>query len=1342
MAKFTCIEEKLCEQIKDGRLRTSLAKLREAVEDIWAPDAPRIIRDYTDHGIMHSERISVLLTKLLDANDGRPISSQEMYLIAGGIYLHDIGMQCDVVKFPEIKTAAEKIGAKFDIEIKACKASDYSVEEQKAIRKNHQYLTAAWIDFAYRMGSTALGQAARTIPQELVDDLMDICKYHSTLPITDCPLTFRFDQTARKQLAAALLRFADELDIDANRVSIETIKNFSLHPRNSVYWWLHNRTKVLFTSRNVIMLTLRLHPDDSKDYGPYVYSSFVTEIQTKNKSILTILAQNGIPIVISSDSNVVEHERAERFPLEIVQALQELSKTTDPLMDLVNEIRLWLQIIRYEVSEPQKRTERNVDMVATLEQGTLSQRVLVRCIDGEIVPSDIEALDSSLDRKIPQRWLISDKRVSDLARKQAAEKGFRVFNLAEFMKQMIWGPYFDALTSMVEKDRIPSLYVDLSCYKQEIHEAGGEPNKDRHDSLDEYIDIWLKEHGKMHISILGEFGTGKTWFCRHYSYRQLGRYLQDPANERLPLLITLRSFSKAMTSQQLINDALLEQYKLPFVGSAFDVFKEMNRRGKLLLILDGFDEMARQVDYQTVVDNFWELAKLVDSSSKVILTSRTEYFRWAKESEKILGGEEYGRRTILLQPPKFEVLYLGSFNDEQIRQVMTRRLGLVNGQSVAERILKRKNLAEMARKPILIELLLAALDEVRPDLLEYPAHVYLYATNKLLLRNIDTQRTFTTTADKLFFLCELAWEMIESGDLRIHFTAIPERIKAYFGKRIGDQHELDMWDFDLRNQTLLHRDAAGYYEFAHKSLAEYFVAFKFAAKLGCIESAFTETYCEANGELCKMPIEHKDIIKLSETFGALRISDERMKAIKELLSPMTSGNAFDRLWEVIKESKGKSLDQVKYTGGNAATLLTEWGGSFRKADLAETVLAGANLSCADLTEGDLRNSCLQEITLEDCILENTDIRGADIGKIGGIGITTIGSLWWSRANEHILVGVRDGTMRFINTGVWQESFSVGGFKREVCSIIPVKDGKQIIIADRGSTAILWDLSEGKAVHKFTNRHTMRHQMAVSPDERYLACVGDGGEIVVFDIQLGVEVKEVKDEKGSFDYFHCVSFINGGKNLIAGSTEGRIMVWDITSAEVINQLKVQKERASQIHYIGSSDGCWIVRFAGSVEYWSGYPLSQVCSLNCGPSYTASLSHRHDMLAVGGLHEYIWLFRLDSRDVMLKVEVGQGTSAIGFSPDDLCLASGHDDGAIQIWDINPQSPRFGKRIKIFRIEINCQGLQISGAKGLEQQITFGKIKGKELKKTLMEYFSAQGAVLDENQIGFMSEKSKGK
>jgi hypothetical protein len=393
-----------------------------------------------------------------------------------------------------------------------------------------------------------------------------------------------------------------------------------------------------------------------------------------------------------------------------------MQQKRDPLTELADEVRTWLQAIHYEVNEPQQSDDRTVDMLATLDLGTVKQRVLVRCIGGEITPADVDALDEVLDRKTPQGWLISDKRVSDRARERAAEDdAFQVFTLADFLQQMVWGPYFDALTSLVEKDQIPDLYVDLGCYKQEMGEEGREVGRERHASLDDYIDDWLTERGKMHISLLGEFGTGKTWFCRHYAYRQLGRYLEDPANERLPLLITLRAFAKAMTAQQLINDALLEQYKLPFVGSAFQVFQEMNRRGKLLLILDGFDEMARQVDYQTVVDNFWELAELVNEGSKVILTSRTEYFRWAKESEKILGGEEFGRRTIVLSPPKFEVLYLEPFSDDQIREVITRRLGAEEGPAVAERILETENLAEMARKPVLIELLLAALDEVSAD---------------------------------------------------------------------------------------------------------------------------------------------------------------------------------------------------------------------------------------------------------------------------------------------------------------------------------------------------------------------------------------------------------------------------------------------------------------------------------------------------------------------------------------------------------------------------------------------------------------------------------------------------
>lgn len=413
------------------------------------------------------------------------------------------------------------------------------------------------------------------------------------------------------------------------------------------------------------------------------------------------------------------------------------------------------------------------------------------------------------------------------------------------------------------------------------------------------------------------------------------------------------------------------------------------------MILDGFDEMARQVDYQTVVDNFWQLADLIDEGSKVVLTSRTEYFRWAKESEKILAGKEFGRRTILLSPPKFEVLNIEPFDDKRIIEALTRRLGEDKGPTIARTILDRQDLAEMIRKPVLLELVLAALDEVGENILENPAQVYLYATNKLLLRNIDTRRTFTTTSDKLFFLCELAWEMIKNNQLTIHYKNIPERIKLYFGSRISDQHELDTWDFDLRNQTLLHRNAAGYYEFAHKSLAEYFVAFKLAAELGCIDSIFERTYCEENHQPCRMPIEPKDFEKLSETFGFLPLLSEQMLAIYNLLKSMIAKESTDKLWKIIYGTRGKEIEDTGYLGCNAIILLQSLNASFKEASLSETVLTGVEFRNQDLTNADMHNAdmsyskiinCkLAKANLENCRLQaalitDTDLSDANIAK--------------------------------------------------------------------------------------------------------------------------------------------------------------------------------------------------------------------------------------------------------------------------------------------------------------------------------------------------------------------------
>jgi WD40 repeat protein len=1333
MAKYTEAEEQLLKQVTDDRLVTNLAEIRQAVEDIWAPDAPRIVRDYTDHGIRHSERLAEYAVKLIKANDGQDLSSNEMYLLLAGIYLHDIGMQCDVVHFPGIKEQAVKNGACFDIAFTTKTANDYSFEEQKAIRSNHQHLTAAWIDIAFSQNdggkSTVLDSAAQKIPEDLVDDLIDVCRYHSKLPITSCPLMFDFKPNERKRLVAALLRFSDELDIDVHRVSIETVKTFSFDPRNSIYWYLHNQTHVDFQARNMIRILIRLSPDDCKQYGSVVHRAFITEFQTKNGPVLGVLAGNGIPIVISHDSKVVDHKRAASLPPEICQAFNIISKKDNPLIELSREVETWLQAIRYEVSSARQKDVRSIDMLATLDLGTVKQRILVRCIGGEIASGDVENLVTELDRKTPQGWLISDSRVSARARKIAsADDGLQVFSLAEFLRQMVWSPYIDYLQNLVVKAGIPDLYVDLGCYKQEISDKGKEPEKESYPSLDEYMDKWLGERGMMHISLLGEFGSGKTWFCRHYAYRQLEKYLKDPRNKRLPLLITLRAFTKAMTAQQLINDALLEQYKLPFVGSAFEVFQEMNRQGKLLLILDGFDEMARRVDYQTVVDNFWELASLVDENSKVILTSRTEYFRWAKESEKILGGEEFGRRTIILAPPKFEVLYLEPFSDDQIRDLIARRLGTGEGPSVANRIMENPNLAEMLRKPLLVELLLAALDEASASILEDQSMVYLYATNKLLLRNITAEKTFTSTTDKLYFLCELAWEMIKNSHLRIHYTDIPKRIKTYFGDRVKDKHELDNWDFDLRNQTLLHRDAAGYYEFAHKSLAEYFVALKFAMEIGCLANVYQETYCEADGNFCQIPYEKKPAVELADTFGFMPVTGEQMEAVRALLLKMFDKTSPDQLWRIIGETKHQTFDQVKHTGGNAASLLKINNVSFKDADLADTVLVSADLGGVNLMHSNMQNINLSGTELNPgTLLEKADLRGADFTGSSLDVSARNKALLWTRDGSRLIAGAGDGSLRVWDTVTWGESVALSGLSGEICSLLALKDGGKIILGDRGNTAILWDLDAKTEILRFKNSHGMAHQMALSPDEQFLACVDSRKKVIVFGLQSG---KQIKMFEADVDLF-CVAFSAEGERLIAGGTKGKIFIWEFKTGGIIRELKSFNRIVYKICHSKDQDRFVTCGVERAVECWHSRTGKQVFAIESEePGSTLSYSSDESKFAFADWIGLTTFYDSQSGNTISQIS-STGNFAMAFSPDGSHIAIGDMSGTIRIWDINEKSADFKQCVRILDYRMNCRGMQISGAKGLEQIIEW-KVQGEPYKGSLLQYFSECKAVLDKEQL----------
>lgn len=517
-------------------------------------------------------------------------------------------------------------------------------------------------------------------------------------------------------------------------------------------------------------------------------------------------------------------------------AIPKYEKLTAPLDSLAMEVGIWLQALRFQVAKPLIAVDdRTRELRAELSEGMYGQRLLVRCVGGEITTFDVDALVDVLQHDPIEGWLISDKRISADAFAHGDER-VKVYRFADFIRNVVWKTYFDALEAEFQSKQINKLSVRLNWHKQKINPDGKVAIQEVDDDLYEYVDGWLHERGQAHISLLGDFGTGKTWFCLNYAIRQKERYLQNPTDERLPFFVRLRGFNKGFNLENFINDIVVSKYKLKFVGSAFDIIDELNRQGKLLFILDGFDEMSHQADREAILDDFWKLAGLVTENSKVILTSRMGYFRWAIESEEILGGRGRKQRQGVAEAPRFETLCIDLFNDEQTHRALEVR----STREKADMLLKTPQLFELLRRPIMSEFVLDAIPEVETGRILDVTQVYLFAVRRKMKRDIGNEVTFTSLADKLYFLCEFSSAMIAHDLPCLHYRQFPDHLKNLFGEAMEDETVMDRWQHDMMNQTLLIRDDNGQYTPAHRSLTEFFAAYKLVAELGVLADEYLE----------------------------------------------------------------------------------------------------------------------------------------------------------------------------------------------------------------------------------------------------------------------------------------------------------------------------------------------------------------------------------------------------------------------------------------------------------------------------------------------------------------------
>ncbi|WP_406481572.1 NACHT domain-containing protein [Streptomyces sp. NBC_01615] len=633
---------------------------------------------------------------------------------------------------------------------------------------------------------------------------------------------------------------------------------------------------------------------------------------------------------------------------------------------LSDDVRAWFIAVGYKVERTwasSANTSAILVNVPTRRPGRFD-RVVALCVDGELGLYHLDVLERLVQEEgAAEGWGVAQLRISEAARRRASdsEDRYSCFSFDELIDlEVDFEPYIDWLQNEVKTRSIDTRYIPLSCKKEEVDPGTGKPLdvSNYHwgsGGLDRYVETWLTDPAKKHLSLLGEFGMGKSWFSLHFA-SELAEAWKDAKKRgvprpRVPLVIPLRDYAKQTSVSALLSEFFFNKHKIGL--RSYDAFSVLNRMGRLLLIFDGFDEMASRIDRNTMVANFWELAKAVEPGAKVLLSSRTEHFPEAKHARDLFEARiSTSASAIPTDGPTFEIVELVPFDDVQIE----RMLGNLLGPDKVESVMNNDDVRDLMRRPVMSELVMDALPAIEGGAPVNLTRIYLYAVQRKMDKDVNSQRTFTSRADKMFFLSEVSWEMLRTNQLTLNYRDFPDKLRACFGPVVESSKDLDYWEQDMRNQGMFVRNSEGDYGPSHKSLLEFLTAYKYAAELGLLAGDFlalipnsgdpnAESYSwleyfnarSTDGSLPSIrSIRAESAENLSGSFG----SDEFNPVVYDFLTTMAREHS--RFEEVLigHIRSTKDLDSPAALGGNCANLIGHAQGTLEGTDLEGVDLTG------------------------------------------------------------------------------------------------------------------------------------------------------------------------------------------------------------------------------------------------------------------------------------------------------------------------------------------------------------------------------------------------------------------
>jgi len=394
------------------------------------------------------------------------------------------------------------------------------------------------------------------------------------------------------------------------------------------------------------------------------------------------------------------------------------------------------------------------------------------------------------------------------------------------------------------------LRKNIKLFEEQLSDIGGVSFKESFISpefnkgssyLEKYLDNWLNEKSYKHISLLADYGMGKTTFLKYYTNYLSKKILAGESFSRYPVFISLTNTSP------MSNDGIetkIQSFVSKELGVNYALFERLVHLGKIVFILDGFDEMGFIGTEKTRFEQFNSIWQLATKDNKILISGRPSYLPTEFERHNVLNIVDKGLE-ISQQTPFTEVIELDYFQEKDIFKTLKIYYKDMNIVKLYMQYIKNnQSVFDLCKRPSMLHMTMSIL----PSLYEEGLQKNITATslmNKYVEFWISRQESkeikgyFTNNDNRkkdfiINFFVQLASQMYEEKTLLVSKTKLDYLINEEIEKsNLNLEFKEEIYE-GLKNEIYsgyfievdINYSKEDNFKFVHKSIFEFFVSKK------------------------------------------------------------------------------------------------------------------------------------------------------------------------------------------------------------------------------------------------------------------------------------------------------------------------------------------------------------------------------------------------------------------------------------------------------------------------------------------------------------------------------------